>query len=344
MQKRNSILPIALLFCAHFLQAQITLKTSDMPVAGIVVNLSYPDSFDVSILTLGNANANQNWNFSNLIVNPGSEPTIYLNPAESGQGSQFPTASLASTSEVSDTADYSFYLSNSTEFSQMGQAGVGNLLTFSQPLKMFKFPFSSSTVIDQSANLSGTSDGLTVSGTAKTNVTVVGSGTVKTQLGTFPCLRVKRITELDITVLFFNVISRDTSWEWWTNSFKAPVLTYHQLYTSAFGEESFEAYSQILASQTVATHTANKPSTEMQVTPNPSSGPINVAFTAPNSGKTTLQVFDATGLLVYSVNSDAITPGEQQINIDLQGKPAGIYYICMHQSGKPIAIKQFVKN
>lgn len=344
MKKRNLILPIACLLCAQLLQAQITLSTADMPVAGTIVNLGYPDSFDISILALDNANANQSWDFSNLLVNPGSEPTFYLNPAETPEGGQFPTASLASTYEVSDSSEYSYYLSNSNTFSTLGQAGGGSFLKFQQPLSSFSFPFGSTTIVDQITNLSGSSDGITVSGTAKTNVSVIGSGSVKTQLGTFPCLRVRRITEVNITVLFFSVLQRDTSWEWWTNSYKAPVFRYIQSFISAFGEDSFDAYSEILTSQTVATHTLNMSSTDMQISPNPTSGPINVAFTAPHNGKTTLQVVDATGALVYSSAPGAITAGEQQISIDFQDKPAGTYYICLRQAGKPIAIKQVVKN
>jgi hypothetical protein len=343
MQKRNSILPIALLFCAHFLQAQITLSTSDMPVSGTVINVSYPDTVDVSTLGLDNAGANQSWDFSNLVGFQG-DPSIYLNAADAPQFSLFPNASLASTYEVTDSSDYTYFLSNSTEFSQLGQAGSGSLVNFAQPFKSFKFPFTSSTIIDQITNVTGDSDGIPVSGTAKTNVSVVGSGTVKTALGTFPCLRVKRITELTATVLFFTITQRDTSWEWWTNSFKAPVFRYAQSYISAFGEESWEAYGEILASQTVATNSVRLPSTDLQVSPNPTAGPVNVTFTAPNSGRISLQVVDATGALVYSSAPGSITAGEQQISIDLQDKPAGIYYICLRQAGKPLAIKQVVKN
>ncbi|MEI6410371.1 MAG: T9SS type A sorting domain-containing protein [Bacteroidota bacterium] len=344
MKNKITIFLFAFLFASQFLQAQITLKTSDMPVAGTVINFSYPDSFDVSILGLGNANANQNWNLSNLTVPPGSQPTLYVNPSSTPQGNQFPNASLSSASELTDSSDYSYFLSNSNEFSQLGQAGVGSLLTFSQPFKMFKFPFGAGTVIDQSTNLSGNSDGYTISGTAKTNVSVVGSGTVKTPLGTFPCIRVKRITELNVNILVFNVIERDTVWEWWTNSHKAPVFSYHHIYTSSFGDETTDAYSEILSGEAVATHNLNAPSVDLQISPNPTSGPINVTFTALNNGKTTLQVVDATGALVYTAAPDAITTGDQQISLDLQDKPAGIYFICLRQAGKLIAIKQVVKN
>lgn len=343
MKKQLFLLALATLATAPFLRAQITLTNADMPTAGLDLTINYPDSFDVSILALDNSGSGQSWDFSNL-GGPYSDVTYYLSPAGTPGESEFPTASLASTYEVSDSADYIYLISNSNEYSSPGQYGPNNLIKYGQPLKLFKFPFTGSTTFDQTTSLNGASEDLTITGTVSTSVSVSGSGTVKTPLGTFPCLRVKRITEINASVLFFSIVQRDTSWEWWTNNFKSPVFRYEQVYTSFIGEESYDSYSELLTGQSVATHVGQNNEADLQVAPNPTTGSLNLTFTLNKPGKTQILVTDVAGKQVLDLNSGELSAGEQQFNINLQNQPAGIYYVCLRQNGKLPAIRQFVKQ
>lgn len=324
---------------------QVSLKTADMPSANTVIETA-PVVYDsVGNINLGNTGGPQTWNFSNIPLEPFSDFTYYLDTANTPYTGLFPSANLCSVYEFSDSAEYSYYLSAPAEFSQTGYADPANNVKFGQPLKLFQLPFAYNNTFNQNVSISGQSEGLTVSGTAKTTVKADAFGTVTTPLGAFPALRVYRITEISVTVLFFNIVQRDTAWEFWTNQFKSPLLTYHRAYFSALGEESYDQYADMLVAQTVS---AKEPATagklDLHIAPNPVSDRASVRFNLPTAGNAELIAFDATGKIVRQESLGYATPGEQSVDLDLSGAAPGTYYVVLQQRGKMLGIKAVVKG
>jgi len=66
--------------------------------------------------------------------------------------------------------------------------------------------------------------------------------------------------------------------------------------------------------------------------PNPTSGPLAVAFTLPSSARTTLDVLDVTGRRVRTRAIESPTVGRQQLNLEGDGALApGLYFVRLRQ-------------
>ena len=186
---------------------------------------------------------------------------------------------------------------------------------------------------------------LTVAVWAATSVVADAYGTVTTQLGTFPCLRVKRISELNLTVLFFSVIQKDTAYEWWTTQYKAPVFTYDRNSTDVFGQLEYGSYANVLTEQAVPVREpqASQPVT-LQTAPNPTTGASTVSFDLTRQGQTDLLVVDATGKTVLNQPLGALTAGQYSQEINLGAAPAGVYVVLLRQEGRLLGMQKLVKE
>jgi len=323
----------------------IILKTGDMPAVNTVIE-SAPVVYDsVSTVNLGNTGGPQTWNFSNVPTEPFTSFIYYIDTAQTPYTGDYPGANLCSVYDFEDSTEYSYYLSTPAEFSQMGISDPENNIKFGQPFKGFELPFTYTNNFSQNVSISGVSEGLTLSGSAKTTVKADAFGTVIIPAGTFPALRVYRITEISATVLFFSIVQRDTVWEWWTNQFQAPVMSYHRSYLSALGEEEYDVYADMFVAQTVADKEPAAPNKiDLQITPNPTAGITTLRFDLPVAGKADIQVFDASGKIIRRESLGRAVPGEQTVDFDLSAASKGVYYVMLRQRGKMLGIKQLIKQ
>lgn len=323
----------------------IILKTADMPAANTVIE-SAPVLYDsVSTVNIGNTGGPQTWNFSNVPLEPFTSFIYFIDTAQTPYTGVYPEANLCSVYDFDDSTEFSYYLSSPAEFSQMGFADPENSIKFGPPFKTFQLPFTYTNNFSQNVSISGVSEGLTLSGTAKTTVKADAFGTVIIPAGTFPALRVYRITEISATILFFSIVQRDTAWEWWTNQFQTPVMSYHRSYLSALGEEEYDVYADMFVAQTVADKEPATPNKiDLRIMPNPTGGFTSVRFNLPAAGKAEVQLFDASGKVMRRESLGHAVPGEQTVDFDLSAAPAGVYYVMLQQRGKMLGVRQLVKN
>ena len=344
--KQGFSLLLFILSGGTLLPAQIvSLKTADMPSVNTVIETA-PVVYDsVSIVNIGNTGGPQTWNFSNVPTEPFTSFIYFIDTAQTPYTGDYPGANLCSVYDFEDSTEYSYYLSTPSEFSQMGLADPENNIKFGQPFKGFELPFTYTNNFSQNVSISGVSEGLTLSGTAKTTVKADAFGTVIIPAGTFPVLRVYRITEISATVLFFNIVQRDTVWEWWTNQFQAPVMSYHRSYLSALGEEEYDVYADMFVAQTVADKEPAAPKKiDLRISPNPTAGITTVRFDLPVAGKADIQIFDASGKVIRRESLGNALNGEQTVDFDLSAASPGVYYVMLRQRGKMLGIKQLIKQ
>jgi hypothetical protein len=344
MFKKHLFTSLFFLLLHWSMNAQITITSADIPKPGALIKTDYVKSEFINGINIGNTGANQSWNFTGALTYGTPDQLFYLLPSQAPQPNPIAGADLVSTDEVSDTAYYNYLKSTPSVFAQIGSAGPGEKLTFGQPLKYLDLPSTYLSTFTQNTTVSGTSDGITISGTAKNSLKVDAYGTVTTALGTFPCLRVKRITELNLTVLFFNVLSRDTTYEWWTNNYDAPVFTVTHSYTSSAGQEDFSIDAFALTQQTTAVHNPKAPeSAKMVLFPNPSGAQgSNLNFQLTKSGKTEITILDMNGTLLRQESLGFLSPGEYNQSLDLGAAPSGTYVVMIRQDGKLFGLKQWV--
>jgi hypothetical protein len=344
MFKKHLFTSLFFLVLHWSMNAQITITSADIPKPGALIKTDYVQEDYISGINIGNTGANQTWNFTGALTYGTPDELFYLLPSQAPQPNPIAGADLVSTDEVSDTAYYNYLKSTASVFAQIGSAGPGEKFTFGQPLKYLDLPSTYLSTFTQNTTVSGTSDGITISGTAKNSSKVDAYGTVTTALGTFPCLRVQRITELNLTILFFNVLSRDTTYEWWTNSYDAPVFTVTHTFTSSAGEEDFYIDAFALTQQTTAVQNPNAPeSAKMALFPNPSSAQAsNLNFQLTKSGKTEITILDMNGTLLRQESLGFLSPGEYNQSLDLGAAPSGTYVVMIRQDGKLFGLKQWV--
>lgn len=344
MSKARFFWLAAFLSVAQLSTAQITLTSAHMPVGGLTFVTDQVDPAYEANLNLGNAGPNQTWDFSAAPTLDFPQSQYYLAPSATPFAASFPTANLAFTDELSDTADYNYLLVNNTGVVQQGISGGTGTLNLNPAFKIFQLPFTYQNNFTGTSQASGTSEGLTVSGTYSTSVVADAYGTVTTQLGTFPCLRVKRISELNLTVLFFSVIQKDTAYEWWTTQYKAPVFTYDRNSTDVFGQLEYGSYANVLTEQAVPVREPQASPVTLQTAPNPTTGASTVSFDLTRQGQTDLLVVDATGKTVLNQNLGALAAGQYSQEISLGAAPAGVYVVLLRQEGRLLGMQKLVKE
>jgi O-acetylhomoserine/O-acetylserine sulfhydrylase-like pyridoxal-dependent enzyme len=72
--------------------------------------------------------------------------------------------------------------------------------------------------------------------------------------------------------------------------------------------------------------------------PNPTTGEATLDVNSVEGGVATVEVFSITGALVNTV-SNSIRVGQNRINVDLNGVPAGIYLIKATINGEQALIR-----
>ncbi len=330
------------------MNAQITLTSADIPKPGALIKTDYVQPEYINGINIGNPGANQSWNFTGALTYGTPDQLFYILPSQAPQPNPISGADLVSTNEVSASSSFNYLKSTASEYTQLGSAGLSEELTFGQPLKLLNLPTTYLTAFNQNTTVSSNSDGIAISGTVKTELKADAYGTVTTALGTFPSLRLQRITELNLFSVDpnvnVNVLSRDTAYEWWTNNYDAPVFTVTHSFSSFDGEEDFFIDAFALTQQTTAVDNAKAPkSAKMALFPNPSSAqPSNLNFQLTKSGKIDITIFDINGVLLRQESLGFLSPGEYNQSLDLVAAPSGTYVVMVRQDGKLFGLKQWV--
>jgi PKD repeat protein len=215
MKKTLTLLFLSL--CVFFSNAQITLVSADMPVAGWV-NVMQKDTLTGAV-NWGNRGANQVYDFS-AFQNNKPDSLFYLTPTPS-QTSSVPNA--AGTGGLAITSDHSTYIfakNASTLFSYVGGQIVYSGTTILTPFNPIDTGFKFTTAYGQ--NFRGTYGFTTtqpgsafgqptiyqvrITNTTTYTDTIDGWGIVKTPIGTYKCLRQHRV-EHSNTLLEYKLFS-----------------------------------------------------------------------------------------------------------------------------------------
>lgn len=204
-------LPLIMGLFVQLCSAQITFQSTDLPVA--------PSTFNNGVDTMpsgvvvGPAGANQTWDYSSVTQHI-TETVDHQTSAASGYSGSFPTATNAITP---DGSTYGFFINTGSAFTGQGLAGdlLGNgstvVVQFSPTFDLYRFPtqyggaFGGTYGFQQTA--SGSSVGQPVNQVRITYVSnytdsIDGYGTVTTPMGTYDCLRQKRVEYTDTKIEF----------------------------------------------------------------------------------------------------------------------------------------------
>jgi hypothetical protein len=357
--KQISLLSAILITCIS-INAQIVLQSSDLATVGWANRIARDTV--VSGINWGNPGANQTYTFTNL-QNMQEDTTIYK-ALTASQQSNFPSADVAITN---DNINFLFSKTSSSDFSIHGVEGLllgsSDFLLFSPTSKVYQFP------IQYQSNFSGNSgfvkeklgsdftpplefNGLPIYQVKITNTTnykdtIDGWGKVTTPVGTYNCLRQKRVetsnTVVDVKLSaitpYTNVSNtRDTTirYNYLTKETKGPVLgfTYDTL-----NNPTQVTWSLIAPTATTGIENANLLSASIY--PNPASDMLNVFMGEPLEAEgVKIEIYDMLGQLTVN---NFFTPGAQLFVADISTLQAGIYTVIYSDKSIKKTIGKFSK-
>ena len=346
--KKIQIILLLCVFLGTTTFAQITLTLNNMPKAGMTTFGAYDDSTNLETARLGNAGVNQTWDFSNTLPTSASLVTAaYMNVGDTPYAADFPTANLAENINWGGV-DYGFFylLADQNAYSNLGiKDGNGYFDTYDRPAKVFVFPFSYLSTFDQSYTSAGYIDArTTIASTISLHVEADAWGTVKTNLGTFACLRIKRIIADTFAISNSGTFTqRDTIFEWWTAQHREPVFTY-ALSTAKQPNGSVQTYKSttMLTRQLTA---VNEPKAENNIHsafPNPTSGLTTLLFDMKTAAIVDFLTYSLDGKLVAAKRGVFCPEGRNTQSLNLSSMQSGIYRTVLVSIGKQIGLQKIV--
>src|SRR5687767_10464992 len=216
--------------CTNYCFSQITITTADMPVIGDVVT-QYVDTLFGVDQDAGNDGPNQTWDYSGSL-NHYSTSTAYVSVASTPYAASYPTANIASTT---DSSIFLYANSSASMVTIEGLAGpfitAGDTVHMNPSQTLLQLPFTYLNNFMDTYKIDYQGDGSAFGVYAFRYVShgVVydstdGYGTLKTPMGTYDALRVKR-WENTTDSIFLKFVSAGEPWSYY-DSYTNSQLTY----------------------------------------------------------------------------------------------------------------------
>jgi len=324
--------------------AQITVTANDAPsTPGIYFEMSGADTIPVD---LGQAGADQYWDFSNYNFTDKSNWRV-IDPAKAPFKHKFPTANIVYevTYNDNDTITYNYARLTEADLTELGQAKVvvsgtdttvtllvaGKRVTprLHLPATFGDPEWSSVFTIDT------TLYGFAVTVVDSSNNKIDAWGTMKTQFGEFPCLRVRQFHYRIAQSFFINLpLEINVNYFWVTNTYGilATVTGMSDVeqpnpdpnYTEA---ASIDIMTNSRTSIKDIAGGAIPDKFELfQNYPNPFNPKTVISYQLAEPADVTLTVFNLGGQEVAELVKKSQPPGRHEIEWDASGLPSGVYF------------------
>lgn len=347
--KRFTKIVILLFLIPIFVDAQITVLSTDMPIVGDNI-LRTRDSV-ASNVNIGSGGANQVYNFSNVTSSYHTTSTTHVvSPSSTPDASSFSTSTQAFTV---DNTNYAYATNSSSTYTGKGFAGnfAGQRLVvvYNPDYTQYTFPVTYNTHYTDNFSWQATVTGSSVNAPLYSNIrdyhtstvkdSIDGWGTVTTPVGTYNCLRIHRIEYKRDSIEGQNIfpptwshisttLATSVSYIYLTKETKLPVVEVS--YDTA--HNPIVIYTNIQATPTDVPFAENI-NEGLNIYPNPASDNINITVYQPNrDGKLFMKLYNTVGAVVYEKELKA----DQNINenISLTNFSQGIYYLELRGSNQ----------
>jgi hypothetical protein len=330
---RIILLALLAAFIFGMANAQVTISSADMPVAGHFYTLStaaITSNIDTSI------GANKTWDYSALTATSQSEDTFYgkssMPPAyqlyflTSNLGEKAPDISLGNT--LSLTNSYNIYKNSTSSFEQT--AAVGELNGIAIPIYYtpadvwYQFPlnYNDTSTSNSAYSISIPSIGAFSQQRIRKN-NVLGWGSLKLPMGSYDVLLV-RTELLDHDSLYVDLLNSGAANNLTTYQYKfigqkqgVPLLEIDVAGILGFQQVSAITYRDTL---TVSGIPVSEPSVAFSCVPNPA---VNIVKVFANHGHE-IKIIDMTGRTIFSSLVNNI-----ETDIDISSFANGIYLISL---------------
>lgn len=347
---KTNLLFSFLVISAFAVNAQITINTGDMPVAG----QTFIYANDTNATSFGSSGANQTWNFA-AWANHSTDTNSFYIPSDLPGSSYFPTATLA----MGDSSEAAFIKNSSSAVEILGfysDFGFGpTQIEFIPPQKFLSFP---STYLTSYYDTSGFElkfaatqpglDSMQIISSTIYSSTIDAWGTITTPAN--PNVNSLRQQFIEITTETIYIKPTGLGWtlsppapgmpnpsvdttnnyRWWSNTEKFPVAE-----INADGNDVVYNASYLLITETVGVNEKSITQNDVTIFPNPASDKINITGVSTESY---LVIFDVNGKLIGKSRLK-----RNSTSINTSNYENGIYfYQITTMSGKTLGEGKFV--
>jgi hypothetical protein len=330
-------------------EAQITITSADMPVAGDTVRTSFAlnfENFDFS-----RTGSNETWDFSTLAA-ASQRLDTFLTVKQTPVllwPSFFASANVVQKVALGELLPgiqidnaYQFFNRSTNSFKDFGYgilfSGIPVPLKFSTPDVIYNFPLNMGQTYASTAlsELSIPDIGF-ISIERNRQTEVDGWGSITTPYGTFDVIRLKSIVQefdslyADTASQGFKIERNYIEYKWLAKNKKVPVLQCTQ--DDLLGTTVF--YADVYRDLTVGLD-SHKEISKLNVFPNPVSQHLSVEFDRLDQETALIRISNTTGQLVYEevVEKSDTFESRYQLQGDFSAFPNGLYLIEIRQSNK----------
>ena len=262
--------------------------------------------------------ANATWNYADL-SSSGSVTDQFVTPPGSG-----PAGSTVA--EVAGSGAYAFYKATPTSFEQLGLSSPQATLDCSDPIKVFPYPLTFGTTMNDTYVCTGTSTGLAFTRTGTYDIVGTSWGTLSLPYGTFNNVLMVSIEQYHVDTFLsdpdFPYGYSATIQLFLRPGVKAPLLANYMLY-SIPGQVFM--YSRYVDESSVGVEEAQRNVIGIDIMPNPASGSVGVEYGVAAGSAMNLEILDITGKIVLQQDRKTMVTGIQREVLDISSVAAGVY-------------------
>jgi hypothetical protein len=334
---------IVLLF-ASAVNAQIILNSNRKPVIGDSFTTSYMDTTGV---TEGPFGSNIAWDFSNLVATGEQWNIQYVDPTIAPNSMLYPNADLA----VSyDGLAHTFYDTDGNSVHSLGVAYEDFAMVYSNNEKVAEFPFTlSSSFVDSFYAVYQVGENLEVRNFGRIKMIGDAFGTIVLPNGsTSAALRVKLDREAKDTLVINGIpiginSYRSTTYQWYTNESKYPVLGISYVDIQANG--ILTSYKQVDYNTESATDVNDElPQIVngfelLQNYPNPFNPSTKISWQSSVGSHQTLKIYNVLGTEVATLVDEYKPAGSYEVEFDASKLSSGVYLYQLKSNSKIITKK-----
>lgn len=327
MKTKKLLLITGFLTFGLYSNAQLTLtKAGQEPVAGDVNILQEYDTLGALPKSSG---ANQNWNFSGLLVTTFTSTSNYVAASAVPSSSLFPGTTLV---EDLGGGSYNYWKSSSTPTTQFEFLGTYDVnppasgFRYTTPEKVAIWPIAPGATFTNSFN--GNVLGFTGSVSGTSTVTSSGSGTITLPGGATYAnvIQLKTLQRIVGTVSFlgvpFTYTDQVTNYRYYHASQRFPLLT-AEYYISNDGS-TIDTSLTIQLNKNITVGLKDVFVKEnLNIYPNPAKNIVNIELTNKNADNCRVTLYNPMGQLVKEIDLGNGLKIEQKINVS--ELPKGVY-------------------
>lgn len=304
------------------LGAQITYTAADGPKPGIKLETSYIlDLSGFDLQDYQKTGGNQQWDISGQAVDDYS--TQYIPVTNLPFVTSFPGSNMAYEEIPNPDSTYSMYQYNNSGLYLIGLYQQGTSIVFDKKVTIGKYPlqFGDNFQNDVIANFDA--GGFPAQLDMKTNSVVDAWGTMKTDEGSFPVIKMKTVQLVELSVLGIPFGSQTIiSHNWMANGFADPVasLSFGE-FEDDMGIVNDTSFVFLKDQEVVANRDLAKRPVEFSLSPNPTVDVVTVDLKGMDYRTAVYTLVQQDGKIVASGNLN----GENNFQLNVADLQAGSY-------------------